>query len=275
MHASQNAISILERRQSPRQRALRKALIVFNNANCTMNCQIVEVSETGAKLIPDDPLSVPEHFLLKPRDGEPRYCEIKWRNGTSIGAQYVLAHNADQQASDCNVVSVVTAIDKLAGAESIRRVIENGIVTNVGDPRSAALILVGIENKNEIRELFGENALEPVIEALVNKLRACFRASDVIARFNESQIAIVLPHVRSNGISVAIKKILALAPAPLVTPNGPLTVKLAATTVLFPDGDLSPVQIIARAQANLAYSEERKSPQDIIAALRRTSSVGR
>ena len=78
-----------ERRRAPRRRALKKALIVFNDGHCTLGCQIVDMSDTGAKLMPADILLCPKEFVLKPQIGEPRNCEVMWRRGTKIGVYYV------------------------------------------------------------------------------------------------------------------------------------------------------------------------------------------
>ena len=78
-----------ERREKRRQRVLRKALIVFNGGNCDMACHIVDTSETGAKLVPADPLACPNEFVLMPQTGEPRDCVVVWRNSTQVGVRYV------------------------------------------------------------------------------------------------------------------------------------------------------------------------------------------
>src|SRR3981189_858652 len=63
---------VTERRRAPRRGALKNAVIVFNNGHCTMGCQIVDMSDTGAKLMPADILLCPKEFVLKPQIGEPR-----------------------------------------------------------------------------------------------------------------------------------------------------------------------------------------------------------
>jgi hypothetical protein len=78
-----------ERRRKSRRRVLKKALIVFDNGHCTMGCQILDMSDTGALLLPADILLCPKEFVLKPQVGDPRYCEVMWRKGTKIGVAYV------------------------------------------------------------------------------------------------------------------------------------------------------------------------------------------
>jgi hypothetical protein len=78
-----------ERRRAPRRRALKKALIVFNEGHCTMGCQILDMSDTGAKLLPADIFLCPKEFMLKPQLAEPLHCEVMWRRGTKIGVRYL------------------------------------------------------------------------------------------------------------------------------------------------------------------------------------------
>ena len=78
-----------ERRSAQRRRALKNALIVFNNGHCSMGCQILDMSETGAKLAPADIFLCPSEFVLRPQIGEPRHCEVAWRRGTKIGVRYL------------------------------------------------------------------------------------------------------------------------------------------------------------------------------------------
>jgi hypothetical protein len=78
-----------ELRGAPRRRTLKSAVIVYNNGHSTMGCQILDMSDTGAKLMPADLLLCPKEFLLKPQVGEPRYCEVAWRKGTKVGVYYI------------------------------------------------------------------------------------------------------------------------------------------------------------------------------------------
>jgi hypothetical protein len=78
-----------ERRNARRRRALKNALIVFNNGHCSMGCQIVDMSDNGAKLVPAEIFLCPSEFVLRPQIGEPRHCEVAWRRGTKIGVRYL------------------------------------------------------------------------------------------------------------------------------------------------------------------------------------------
>jgi hypothetical protein len=79
---------VAERRGEPRHRVLKTALIVFNDGHCSMGCKILDMSDTGAKLMPADIVSCPKEFVLKPMEGEPRHCAVMWRKGSEIGVRY-------------------------------------------------------------------------------------------------------------------------------------------------------------------------------------------
>src|SRR5437764_3555635 len=81
--------SFTNRRAHIRPRALKNSLIVFNEGQCTMKCHILEVSDSGAKLVPADPLLCPKEFVLKPQIGPSDECEVVWRKGTQVGVTYV------------------------------------------------------------------------------------------------------------------------------------------------------------------------------------------
>jgi hypothetical protein len=78
-----------ERRISPRRRVLKNALIVFNSRYCTHRCFILNMSDTGGQLMPQDPMGCPSEFVLKPQIGQERDCEVVWRNDELVGVRYV------------------------------------------------------------------------------------------------------------------------------------------------------------------------------------------
>jgi hypothetical protein len=83
-HAADNA----DRRIAPRRRVLKNALIVFNSRYCTHRCFILNMSDTGAQLMPQDAIECPSEFVLKPSIGQERDCEVVWRKGELVGVRY-------------------------------------------------------------------------------------------------------------------------------------------------------------------------------------------
>jgi hypothetical protein len=79
----------LDRRRSPRRRKLKGALIVFRSGYCTMGCLILDTSDTGALVRPADIMLCPTEFVLKPRVGPSRDCEVVFRKGEDLGVRYL------------------------------------------------------------------------------------------------------------------------------------------------------------------------------------------
>lgn len=87
MNANENQEN--EKRRAARRRVLKRARIVFNRGNCSMGCQILNVSDTGALVLPADIILCPTEFVLKPDVGDTRNCEVVWRKGTQVAVRYV------------------------------------------------------------------------------------------------------------------------------------------------------------------------------------------
>jgi hypothetical protein len=81
-------IALVERRRSPRHRALLGAQIIFRDGMCSMGCLIVGISPTGATVRPNDIFVCPSKFVLKPRFAAPRECEVVWQKGDQLGVRY-------------------------------------------------------------------------------------------------------------------------------------------------------------------------------------------
>jgi hypothetical protein len=78
-----------DRRIAPRRRVLQNALIVFQSGYCTLKCHILNMSDTGAQLMPADIMQCPGEFVLRPAIGQQRDCEVVWRKGAVVGVRYV------------------------------------------------------------------------------------------------------------------------------------------------------------------------------------------
>ena len=89
LQPTQHATDGGERRIAARRRVMKNALMVFRNGYCTHRCVILNLSETGAQLMPSDIMQCPSEFVLKPSIGQERDCEVVWRKGELVGVRYV------------------------------------------------------------------------------------------------------------------------------------------------------------------------------------------
>ena len=83
-------------RRADRIRCLLRAQIIFNNRMSTVDCTIKNISETGAKLVLANTLSVPNEFELHiPQKGRSYRARMIWRDTESLGVEFVEAHTND------------------------------------------------------------------------------------------------------------------------------------------------------------------------------------
>jgi hypothetical protein len=78
-----------DRRAADRQRVLWKGSILFLEAERAIDCVVLDISGSGARIRPCDLLSCPERFRLTWLDEDPRLCEAVWRDATYIGVRFL------------------------------------------------------------------------------------------------------------------------------------------------------------------------------------------
>jgi len=78
-----------ENRRAPRLRTLKGGSIIFGVAPA-VNCVIRNMSETGAQLIVESPIGIPDDFtlLIKPELIK-RACRVAWRKADRIGVRFI------------------------------------------------------------------------------------------------------------------------------------------------------------------------------------------
>jgi hypothetical protein len=78
-----------ERRGASRTNVLKSGTVVFNNGNCSMECQVLDLTKAGARVKPVDILLCPNAFTLKLHHGPVHDCEVKWRKGKILGVRFL------------------------------------------------------------------------------------------------------------------------------------------------------------------------------------------
>ena len=80
---------LLERRGSAREQAHSGAYIVCHGSPDVVDCRILDLSPTGARLWLADTAGVPKFFELHTPGGEAYLCELKRRKADHIGVQFL------------------------------------------------------------------------------------------------------------------------------------------------------------------------------------------
>ena len=77
------------RRRHKRDRVLKEGQIVFHHGQCTVNCAVVDISASGARVRVDTALGLPEHFELRLYRGPAYTCRVVWNQGNTLGVEFV------------------------------------------------------------------------------------------------------------------------------------------------------------------------------------------
>jgi hypothetical protein len=76
--------------REPRRRTLLGARVVFNNGNSTVDCQVRDVAEHGARLSLHGTVTLPDEFELHfLQQGDARRVRVVWQRGANIGVRYL------------------------------------------------------------------------------------------------------------------------------------------------------------------------------------------
>ena len=79
-----------EDRKRDRVRTILGAHVIFNNKNSTVDCQIRNISSSGARLSISDAVSLPEEFDLDvPQKGRVYRARLCWRDATGAGIAFL------------------------------------------------------------------------------------------------------------------------------------------------------------------------------------------
>ncbi len=79
-----------DRRRGSRGRALKSGKLIYGGFNRTIiDCFVVEVSETGARVETGVMVSVPESLVLRLPDGTERSVRRAWASGNQIGLEFL------------------------------------------------------------------------------------------------------------------------------------------------------------------------------------------
>jgi hypothetical protein len=78
-----------DKRGGARKKTLKGATISYQNGQCTMTCTIRDLSESGARLKPADPVHVPESFTLILADGTAYQCKRVRKAADEVAVRFL------------------------------------------------------------------------------------------------------------------------------------------------------------------------------------------
>lgn len=90
-----------ERRHHERVRTILGAQIIFNNKSSTIDCQVRNISATGAKLTLSETVALPSEFDVHvPQKGRTFRARLRWRSAEGVGVEFLNDEARDAPADD-------------------------------------------------------------------------------------------------------------------------------------------------------------------------------
>jgi hypothetical protein len=123
------------------------AVVMYNNKNSTLDCAIRNISETGARLVLSDSVTLPQEFDLHvPHRGRTYRARLRWRDADSVGVELfaneeaVAAAERDRAPPKPRMAQDIEAENAALRAEvhELRRMLEAAGVPVPAQARSAA-----------------------------------------------------------------------------------------------------------------------------------------
>jgi hypothetical protein len=73
-----------------------RAKIVATDGSWGRNCRVVDVSDGGARLLTEQPIELPDEFVLalSTRGAATRRCHVVWKENCEIGVEFKTAATA-------------------------------------------------------------------------------------------------------------------------------------------------------------------------------------
>jgi hypothetical protein len=82
------SIDLNNKRASPR-REITRPVHMGTGLGPSLECELKDISTTGARLRFNDPKCAPQEFLIELSRGVLRWCQVIWRSETEIGIRFI------------------------------------------------------------------------------------------------------------------------------------------------------------------------------------------
>ena len=115
--------------------------------------------------------------------------------------------NLEEAYEKIGKLDITDQLTKLLNPAEIRRVMEYEGLRSERTGREFAVISIGIDYFNAIRDQFGLETSDNVLKEAAGLLKSCLRKQDFIARWKDEEVLILLPETNKEGAMVVAEKL--------------------------------------------------------------------
>ncbi len=128
----------------------------------------------------------------------------------------------------------------------------------------AALLILSVSNYSIIFDAYGFEAADAAYSEVARRLNRVLRAGDIIARYGDNRIALLIHDCMEDDLEPALRRFLHTPMSePVETPQGPVWPMLSIGAVLLPQHAQTITEAISCAEEALAEAEARPSSSAI------------
>ena len=135
--------------------------------------------------------------------------------------------------------------------------LDQALVQAQQERTQAAVLFIDLDHFKTVNDSLGHQAGDRLLCEIAQRLRACVRDEDVVARLNGDKFAVVLPEIysRDNAAAVADKVILTVCQT-ITLDNTPLTLSPSIGIALYPDDGLEALELLRNADAAMYHAKD-------------------
>ena len=171
---------------------------------------------------------------------------------------------------NCGVVGLPEQMDPSSGLycrSYFFRRLQQFLTEAQSSDEHAALLIISLRNFSIVFDAYGYEAADAAYVQVAQRLSRVLRAGDIIARYGDNRMAMLIHDCREDDLGPALHRFLhAPAADPVMTDHGPVWPVLAIGAALLPQNGRTLTEAIACAEEALAEAEERPASAAVIYA---------
>jgi len=123
-----------------------------------------------------------------------------------------------------------------------------------------ALLFLDLNGFKQVNDTFGHSCGDRLLQEVAQRLRACIRASDTVARFGGDEFTILVPGLtQADDVGILLKKILGVFEEPFFQDGVQIDITISIGVCMFPDDGESSEELLKKADSAMYKAKESGS----------------
>jgi diguanylate cyclase (GGDEF)-like protein/PAS domain S-box-containing protein len=187
-----------------------------------------------------------------------RIAQPQWSRGRPIGRVYAFRDLTEQLAAE-ERIALLSHTDVLTGLANRRQLADRmahaiAVAKRDGDP--FALLILDLDRFKQVNDSLGHRLGDSVLRLVGERLRACLREVDLIARVGGDQFALLIHNADAAGAEIAARRLLEAASRPYMLEGAEFTVTCSIGIALCPPDGTQIDDLVRHAETAMQRAKE-------------------